>query len=439
MTGEKLSRMGVLVTLMLVYATSQIDRQLLGILLEPIRHEFRINDTQLGLLSGLAFGAFYATLGIPFALLADRMNRRNLVSVALALWSIATGLCGLAANFGQLIVCRAAVGVGESGSLPTSHSMIADLYGREDRATAMGILSIGANLGVMTAFAAGGLIGAAWGWRAAFLIFSAVGIPLALFVRFAVAEPVRAHANVTSTAPMASVALAVRHIAATPSLRRLLIAWPVSSLVSYAFLAWFPAYLIRMFGGTTGTVGLTLSIVIGAGGCLGTLFGGIVADRLGRYDTRWHVRISAIALVIAVPFFCASLLANNYWVAIALFIAPAFLGIVYSGPNFALVQGLFPPQMRALGAAIYLFVVNLTGLSLGPFLVGWLSDAFKHEMGNQSLRWALMAMSVFWLIGAVLFARTGQTLANDLAVQGDNHSGNNRTLDASRERQSRSA
>jgi predicted MFS family arabinose efflux permease len=412
----RLSRMGVLITLTFVYATNQIDRQLLGILLEPIRHEFHLSDSQLGLLSGLAFGAFYATLGIPFALLADRTNRRNLIAIALALWSVATGFCGLAMNFAQLLVGRAAVGVGESGSLPTSHSMIADLYGREDRATAMGILSIGANLGVMTAFAAGGLIGAAWGWRAPFLIFAAIGIPLALFVRFAVGEPARTHAS--SASPGASLVEAIRHVAKTPALRRLMIAAPVAALVSYAFLAWFPAYLIRMFGGTTATVGPTLSVVIGVGGCLGTVFGGLAADRLGRRDTRWHVWVSAIALTVAAPVFCASLLADNYWLALGLFLVPAFLGIVYSGPNFALVQGLFPPQMRALGAAIYLFVVNLTGLGLGPFLVGVMSDAFRPELGTHSLRWALIAMSVFWLIGAALYVHTARTLERDLAAQG---------------------
>jgi predicted MFS family arabinose efflux permease len=416
-SAGRLTRTGVLVALTLVYATNQIDRQLLGILLEPIRHEFHLTDSQLGLLSGLAFGLFYATLGIPFALLADRSNRRNLVSIAIALWSIATGFCGLAANFGQLLFGRAAVGVGESGSLPTSQSMISDLYGREDRATAMGVLSIGANLGVMTAFAGGGLIAAGWGWRAAFLIFSAAGIPLALFVRFFVGEPARTHAPSIMPSPYASLGAAVRHVVKTPALRRLMTAAPIGALVSYAFLAWFPAYLIRTFGGTTATVGPTLSVVIGIGGCLGTVVGGFAADRLGRRDIRWHMWITAIALPLAAIVFCASLLAGSFAVALTLFLIPAFLGIVYSGPNFALVQGLFPPQMRALGAALYLFVVNLVGLSLGPFLVGVMSDALKPEFGSASLRWALIAMSVFWLIGGALYVHTARTLERDLAAQ----------------------
>jgi len=416
-SAGRLTRTGVLVALTLVYTTNQIDRQLLGILLEPIRHEFHLKDSQLGLLSGLAFGLFYATLGIPFALLADRSNRRNLVSIAIALWSIATGLCGLAANFGQLLFGRAAVGVGESGSLPTSQSMISDLYGREDRATAMGVLSIGANLGVMTAFAGGGLIAAGWGWRAAFLIFSAGGIPLALFVRFFVGEPARTHAPSIMPSPYASLGTAVRHVVKTPALRRLMTAAPIGALVSYAFLAWFPAYLIRTFGGTTATVGPTLSVVIGIGGCLGTVVGGFAADRLGRRDIRWHVWITAIALPLAAIVFCASLLAGSYAFALTLFLVPAFLGIVYSGPNFALVQGLFPPQMRALGAALYLFVVNLVGLSLGPFLVGVMSDALKAEFGGASLRWSLIVMSVFWLIGGMLYAHTARTLERDLAAQ----------------------
>ncbi|MEI9931206.1 MAG: MFS transporter [Rhizomicrobium sp.] len=406
----------MLVALTLVYAANQIDRQLLGILLEPIRHEFRLTDSQLGLLSGLAFGVFYATLGVPFALLADRSNRRNLVSIAIALWSVATGLCGLAANFGQLLFCRAAVGVGESGSLPTSHSMIADLYGREDRATAMGVLSIGANLGVMAAFAGGGLIAAMWGWRAAFLIFSGVGVPLALFVRFGIAEPVRTH-RPSTLSPGSSLVAALRHVAKTPALRRLMTAAPIGALGILRISGMVSGLLDPYIRGTTATVGPALSIVIGVGGCLGTVVGGIAADRLGRHDTRWHVWISAIALPLAAIAFCATLLANSYAVALALFLIPAFLGIVYSGPNFALVQGLFPPQMRALGAALYLFAVNLVGLSLGPFMVGVISDALKPDFGNASLRWALIAMSVFWVIGGALYVHTARTLEHDLVAQ----------------------
>ncbi|HEY0106196.1 MAG TPA: MFS transporter [Rhizomicrobium sp.] len=408
-----LSRFGVLAALTLVYTANQIDRQLVGILLEPIRHEFALSDSQLGFLSGIAFAMFYATLGIPFALLADRANRRNLISVALALWSLATGLCGLVSSFPQLLAARVLVGVGESGSLPTSHSMIADLYGRKDRATAMGILSVGANLGVMIAFAAGGLIAAAWGWRAAFLIFSALGLPLALFVRFAVPEPARTRRRAGGATPLD----ALRHIAATPALRNLMIAAPLAATVSYAFLAWFAAYLLRAFGGTTATVGPTLSVAIGIGGCLGTLFGGFAADRLGRGDVRWHVWISAVALVAAAPAFMASLLAPSYALAVALFLLPAFLGIVYSGPNFALVQGLYPAHMRAMGAATYLFVVNLTGQGIGPWAVGALSDALKPGFGPLSLRWALIAIAVLWPVAAIFFVRVGRTLARDLDAQ----------------------
>jgi predicted MFS family arabinose efflux permease len=414
MKVAQLSRMGVLITRMLVYTTNQIDRQLLGILLEPIRHEFRLTDTQLGFLSGIAFAMFYATLGIPFALLADRTNRRNLISVALALWSAMTAFCGLAANFAQLLIFRIGVGVGESGTLPTSQSMISDLYPREERATAMGILSIGANLGVMTAFMAGGLIGARWGWRTAFLIFSVLGILLAIFVRLFVREPVRSPNKSAALSPGESLLEAFRHMWRTTALRNLVTAGPLAALVSYAFLAWLPSYLIRQFGGTPGTVGPLLSIVVGVGGCLGTLLGGMAADRFSRRDTRWHVWVSAIALLIAVPAFVAALLVNNFWLAIGIFVLPMFLGIVYSGPNFALVQSLYPSHMRALGAAIYLFIVNLIGGGLGPLLVGTLSDHLRPQLGAQSLRWSLASMAVFWVLSAWFFYRTGRTLARDL-------------------------
>jgi predicted MFS family arabinose efflux permease len=421
--ARQLSRMGVVVTLMLVYTTNQIDRQLLGILLEPIRQEFHLTDSQLGFLSGIAFAIFYATLGIPFGLLADRTNRRNLISVALALWSAMTALCGLAANFAQLLIFRVGVGVGESGTLPTSQSMISDLYARDERATALGILSIGANLGVMTAFMAGGLIGARWGWRAAFLIFSGTGILLAIFVRLFVPEPVRNGRWSLPLSPGVSLLVACAHLWRTPALRNLILAGALAAMVSYAFLAWLPSYLIREFGGTTATVGPLLSIVVGAGGCLGTLLGGMAADRFGRRDTRWHVWVSGIALLLAAPAFVAALLVNNFWLAIGIFILPMFFGIVYSGPNFALVQGLYPPQMRALGAAIYLFIVNLVGGGLGPLLVGAASDHMKRQLGAQSLRWSLASMAVFWIISAWFFYRSGRTLACDLDANTEGRGG----------------
>jgi len=411
---RQFTRTGVLITLMLVYTVNQIDRQLLGILLEPIRHEFHLSDSQLGFLSGIAFAMFYATLGIPFALLADRSNRRSLIAIALGLWSVMTACCGLAVNFVQLLIFRVGVGVGESGTLPTSQSMISDLYPRENRATAMGILSIGANLGVMTAFMAGGLIGAHWGWRAAFLIFSGVGVLLAIFVRLFMPEPARGGGKSRVHSPAASLLSAFALLWRTPALRNLVIAAPLAAMVSYAFLAWLPSYLIRTFGGTPATVGPLLSVVVGVGGCLGTLIGGIAADRLGLHDTRWHVWVSTIALLVAAPTFVAALFAPSFWLAIGIFVVPMFLGIVYSGPNFALVQGLYPPRMRALGAAIYLFIVNLIGGGLGPLFVGLLSDRLKPQLGSQSLRWALASMAIFWVIAAWFFLRTGRTLRRDL-------------------------
>jgi predicted MFS family arabinose efflux permease len=292
--------------------------------------------------------------------------------------------------------------------------MISDLYPRESRATAMGILSIGANLGVMTAFMAGGIIGAHWGWRAAFLIFSGVGVLLAIFVRLFVPEPARGEDKSQVHSPAAALLSAVVRLWRTPALRNLVIAAPLAAMVSYAFLAWLPSYLIRAFGGTPATVGPLLSVVVGVGGCLGTLIGGIAADRLGLRDTRWHVWVSAIALLVAAPTFVAALFAPNFWLAIGIFVVPMFLGIVYSGPNFALVQGLYPPRMRALGAAIYLFIVNLIGGGLGPLFVGLLSDHLKPQLGNHSLRWALASMAVFWVIAAWFFLRTGRTLRRDL-------------------------
>ena len=184
-----------LFVLFLVLTSSHVDRQILAILLEPIKHELVLSDTQLGFLSGIAFAIFYATLGIPIAMWADRSNRRNIITLALTMWSGMTVLCGLAANFWQLALARIGVGVGEAGSSPPSHSIIADMYAPTERATAMGIFSLGINCGLLIGFSVGGWISQWYGWRAAFWVVGAPGLMLALLVRYSLREPPRGYAE----------------------------------------------------------------------------------------------------------------------------------------------------------------------------------------------------------------------------------------------------
>ena len=177
--------------LVLVFTSSHVDRQIMGILLEPIKHDLGASDTQMGFLIGLTFALFYATLGMPIAMLADRGNRRNIIALAITIWSGMTAVCGFAQSFLQLVVARIGVGIGEAGSSPPSHSMISDMFPLKQRGTAMGIYAIGVNLGLLIAYLAGGWMSENWGWRTTFIVVGLPGLAIALLVRFTVAEPER--------------------------------------------------------------------------------------------------------------------------------------------------------------------------------------------------------------------------------------------------------
>ena len=265
-----------LFVLFLVFTSSHVDRQILAILLEPIKHELVLSDTQLGFLSGIAFAIFYATLGIPMAMWADRSNRRNIITLALTMWSGMTVLCGMAANFSQLALARIGVGVGEAGSSPPSHSIIADMYAPTERATAMGTFSLGINCGLLIGFSVGGWINQWYGWRAAFWVVGAPGLMLALLVRYSLREPPRGYAeglqSVSHEAP--SLGAVVSYMWSTPALRHIVAGTTLASFVGYGVVLWLPSFLMRSHGLQSGAIGMLLALGFGVFGGVGTFMGG---------------------------------------------------------------------------------------------------------------------------------------------------------------------
>jgi len=403
--------------LVLVLTSSHVDRQILAILLQPIKLELQLSDTQLGFLSGVAFAIFYATLGIPMAMWADRSNRRNLIALALAIWSGMTALCGLAANFWQLALARIGVGVGEAGSSPPSHSMIADMYPPAERAGAMGIFSLGINFGLMTGFLVGGWVSQWYGWRAAFYVVGLPGLLLALVVRLTLREPPRGYAEgLQSTSHEApSLGTVVRFMASIPTLRHLAAGATLASFVGYGVVLWLPAFLVRSHGLQSGQIGTALAFLFGVMGGISTYIGGHLADRLGKRDVRWNVWVVATALLISLPFTVAAYLARDIQIASLLSIIPALMGGVYLAPSFALNQSLVPIRMRSVASAILLFIVNIIGLGLGPQLVGLLSDFFQEQHGVESLRYALLCLSLVNVWTALHYFLAARTLQKDLA------------------------
>lgn len=411
------TRRYVLGVLVVVYSFNFIDRQILSILLEPIKAELGLSDAQLGLLTGFAFAAFYATLGIPIARHADRSNRRNLIALALTVWSAMTALSGLAQNFWHLLIARIGVGVGEAGCSPPAHAIIADYYPVERRATALGIYALGIPFGILFGFLAGGWINEFFGWRAAFFVVGIPGLLLAVLVRLTVREPPRGLAEGRSGAAEQPTMLeTARFLWSRSSFRHLALGGALTAFVGYAFTSWMPSFLVRSHGMTTGEIGTWLGLILGIPGGIGIVLGGYLADRLGGRDARWYMWIVAVALTVTVPFSAAVFLADTPAIALALFGVPVLLGNFYQATTFSQAQGLVGLRMRAVAAAILLFILNIIGLGLGPYLVGVLSDAMSDRFGIESLRYALFAASFVNLWAAAHYYVAGRHLKGDLAA-----------------------
>lgn len=383
--------------LTLVYTSSHVDRQIVAILLEPIGQDLGASDTQLGFLVGLTFAVFYATLGIPIAMIADRSNRRNIITAAVVIWSGMTVLCGYAQNFLQLALARIGVGVGEAGSSPPSHSLISDLFPASLRATALGIFAVGVNLGVLIAYLGGGFMSEAWGWRWTLIAVGLPGLLIAAITFFTLIEP-RRGASETKVAKPDEKAPPLRNvwrkIWRTPALRHLTLGAAVAGFSGYGIVMWTPTFLMRSHGLSPAEVGIVLALMSGVLGGIGTYSAGYLADGLAKRDERWRAWVVGAAKVLTVPFFVGFFMAEDTRTALLLFAVPAFLSGFSLGPTFALVQSLVDIRMRAVASSILLFLLNIIGMGLGPQVVGILSDLFSGQYADESLRMALLVPAV---------------------------------------------
>ena len=284
-----------LAVLVLVFTSSHVDRQIMGILLEPIKHDLNASDTQMGFLIGLTFALFYATLGMPIAMLADRGNRRNIITWAITIWSGMTVLCGYAQSFAQLAITRIGVGIGEAGSSPPSHSMISDMFPMRQRGTAMGIYALGVNLGLLIAYLAGGWMSEHWGWRTTFIVVGLPGLAIALLTRFTVVEPKRgqqeAERKIPQAPPFNEVARYMWH---TPATRHVVFGSALAGFVGYGMVLWLPAFFVRSHGLSQTEVGFTLALMTGVVGGTGTFLAGKLADVLSAKDQRWFAWVVTI-------------------------------------------------------------------------------------------------------------------------------------------------
>jgi len=414
-TARSGSRLYVLLILTLVYAFNHIDRQVLLILLEPIKADLNLKDSDLGLLTGLGFAAFYATLGVPVALWADRGVRRDIIALSLAAWSFMTVLSGFAQTYWQLLLARMGVGIGEAGGTPPATSMISDLYPPSQRATALGVYTLGIGLGIMAGFPLGGIVYENFGWRAAFLVAGAPGLILAIVVRLTVAEPRRGGSE-DRDADIArpTIGQTFSFMLSQPSFMWLLAGCMLICVSANAFLAWTSPFLIRTHGLSVGEVSLALGLLVGGLGGAGAVIIGMICDRLSKRDLRWRPWIILACAIAALPFAFGFLRAPTPMAAYLMNIVPSFVGLIYASIAYTAAQELVGVRMRATASAFMLFCLTLLGIGGGPTIVGFLSTYFAETDPSHSLRRALELMLIFNALSIVCLFMSSLTYRRDV-------------------------
>jgi len=406
----------VLGVLFVVYIFNFIDRQILAILLEPIKKDLQISDTALGFLTGFGFAVFYTFAGLPLARLADRWVRRSLIAISLVTWSLLTAASGLVRGFSDLALVRIGVGIGEAGCTPPAHSLISDYFPPEKRATAFALYAAGVYVGVGIGYWLGGWINDLYGWRTAFFVVGLPGVVLALVVRLTVREPVR---GMSDQQPMSASTYTLKEVwrffMALPAGRLICLAAGFHAFVSYGFGAWIPAFFVRIHHLTPGQLGLWLSWITAIGGATGAFLGGWITDRWVRREPRARVYVSVIGVVLTIPCIAASVLLADHRFALLSLLPANIFTTLWIGPSVATVLDLVPPAMRAMASSIFLFVLTLIGMGAGPQTVGILNDLIGTP---DAIRYSLLSTAVVMnLISAVLFWLAGKTLVADLTAK----------------------
>lgn len=386
----------VLIMLTITSMFNIADRLIMSILLEDIKAEFVLSDTQLGLLAGLAFALFYALMGLPIARLADKYNRKNILAASLVFWSAMTAVCGLATGFVSLFFARLGVGVGEAGGSPSSYSIIADYFKPSERARAMGIYVIGAVLGTGGGLIVGGLLGEWLGWRLTFMLLGVPGILLGILLYFTVKEPQRGRFDSGSEADKQAIDIkaTLRSLLRNKVYVRASVSYAMLTMIGYSMAIWLAPIMLRNFDVSLGKVGLYLGLTYIVGGVPGPLLGGYLTDFLVKRDARWRAWIPAICSVGSVTslWFCLS--ADTLLTFLGFFSIGYACFMIPQGAAMTMLQSWVGPGERALATSLALLVNSLVGLALGPFLIGMLSDALADEYGSQSLNYALLIVCV---------------------------------------------
>lgn len=413
-TGKLTSRQAnyALIVFLIAYILSFVDRQILSLMVDPIRRDLDISDLQMGLLQGMAFAVLYAIMGVPIGLLADRMNRKKIIATGVVVWSTATALCGMASSYILLFAARMGVGLGEAALSPAAHSYLSDAYPRAKLARAMAIYTLGITLGAGVALMIGGsvidlisnsgnitlpLLGEIRPWQATFIIVALPGILVTLLVAL-IREPARDKINKAQTIandanPAHGLKALFRHVRAHPrAFACVYLSSSFLAILGYGMSAWYPSLLIRNHGISPGEAGLYLGLVFLFLGSAGSICGGLLAERMalkGRADANMRV-VAMVTLLVAIPAIAAPIMPSVKLVILA-FMPACFFFHAYFGCSVAAVQLATPSKMRATNAAVFLLINNMFGLSIGTALIPLIDRWFFGGTGNLGKPLALVA------------------------------------------------
>lgn len=396
MTITDNQRRVALFLLFLVSLFNYGDRFLLSVLVPPIKKDFALTDAEVGFMTGIGFTFFYALMGVPIAALADRGSRKKVIGWALGAWSVMCALCGLVQNYVQLLVARVLLGVGEAGASPPSHALLSDLYPPEKRATALGIYTLGAPVGLFLGFWVGGVMADAYGWRAVLIAFGIPGVLTAVAIFAFLPEPARAKADGESVAAKIGHSLReLAQLAKVPTYWHAIMASATYSFGWAAVLTWAPTHFVRAFDMPMSEAGPRLALVMGVSQLIALVGAGLIVDRLSRLDRRWYMWFGGGIVVLSAPFYAAVFLSADVGAAQILLFIAFLLANAHTACALTVVQFVAGPKRRAVASAGYLMLVNILS-SIGPFLAGILSDAWAAELGVGSLGRALLWISVIF-------------------------------------------
>lgn len=417
--GAPCYRTYLIVLLATMLTVNGIDRTALGLVLPAIKRALELTDTELGVLTGIAFFLFYSTIGVPIGRWADRGDRIAILALTAALWGVMVMLVGAARSFAGLLIVRVGVAVGEAGCVPAAYSLIGDYFAREERPRAVANFLLGNSLSIVLGYSLAGWMSYHYGWRVMFVCIGLVSVLIAPLVWWTLSEPRRGRQSGSAPASRVrppSMLEVVPVLWRNKTFRTLVAVLALNWFFGVGIGAWVPSFLARSFGMGTERIGLALSIVYGMGGLIGTYSGGYLASRyLPRNEGRqlWILALFNIGYGVLSVFVYLS---KHPSVCLILFAIAIAAGALQSGPLFATTQTVVPEELRAVSISLIFLVANLFGAGLGPLAVGALSDALHPYFGAQSLRFALLAMCPGFIAGCWLYWRASQTVAADLEV-----------------------